>query len=54
MRHGLGSHRVRQAEQFSLQWKEVDLDRAILTLSATKAGGVQYVHYNDEAKAILR
>jgi integrase len=45
---------LRQAEQFRLQWKDVDLERGLLTLSATKAGGVQYVHLNDEAKAILR
>jgi integrase len=45
---------LRQAEQFRLQWKDVDLDRGLLTLPATKAGGVQYVHLNDEAKTILR
>lgn len=45
---------LRQAEQFKLQWKDVDLERGILTLPTTKAGGVQYVHLNEEAKAILR
>lgn len=45
---------LRQGEQFRLQWKDVDLDRGILTLPATKAGGVQYAHMNEEAKAILR
>ncbi len=45
---------LRQAEQFRLQWKDVDLERGILTLPTTKAGGVQYVHLNEEAKAILR
>ena len=45
---------LRQAEQFRLEWKNVDLDRGLLTLPTTKAGGVQYVHLNDEAKAILR
>lgn len=45
---------LRQAEQFRLQWKEVDLERGILTLPTTKAGGVQYAHVNEEAKAILR
>jgi integrase len=45
---------LRQAEQFRLQWKDVDLDRGLLTLPATKAGGVQYVHLNHEAKVILR
>ena len=45
---------LRQAEQFRLQWKDVDLERGLLTLPTTKAGGVQYVHLNEEAKAILR
>lgn len=45
---------LRQAEQFRLQWKDVDLERGILTLPTTKAGGVQYAVLNDEAKAILR
>ena len=45
---------LRQAEQFKLHWKDVDLERGILTLPTTKAGGVQYVHLNEEAKAILR
>ncbi|OYT21240.1 MAG: hypothetical protein CCU26_02325 [Nitrospira sp. UW-LDO-01] len=37
-----------------MQEAEVDLERGVLTLSTTKAGGVQYAHLNDEAKAILR
>ena len=45
---------LRQSEQFQLQWKDVDLERGILTLPTTKAGGVQYAHLNDEATAILR
>lgn len=45
---------LRQAEQFRLQWKDVDLERGILTLPTTKAGGVQYAHLNAEAKMILR
>lgn len=45
---------MRQSEQFRLQWGDVDLERGILTLRTTKAGGVQYVHLNEEAKAILR
>jgi integrase len=32
----------------------VDLERGVIALSATKAGGVQYVKLNQEAKAILR
>ncbi len=31
---------LRQAEQFRLQWKDVDLERGILTLPTTKTGGV--------------
>lgn len=45
---------LRQNEQFRLQWKDVDLERGILTLPTTKAGGVQYAHLNEEAKMILR
>jgi integrase len=45
---------LRQAEQFRLQWKDVDLERGLLTLLVTKAGGVQYVHLNEEATVILR
>jgi integrase len=32
---------LRQSEQFRLHWKEVDLERGMLTLLVTKAGGVQ-------------
>lgn len=45
---------MRQSEQFRLQWKDVDLERGLLTLPTTKAGGVQYVHLDEEAKSILR
>lgn len=45
---------MRQMEQFSLRWADVDLEMGIITLPTTKAGGVQYVHLNEEAKAILR
>jgi len=38
---------LRQSEQFRLQWKDVDLERGLLTLLVTKAGGVQYVHLNE-------
>jgi integrase len=31
----------------------VDLEKGILTLPSTKGGGVQYVHLNEEARAIL-
>ncbi len=30
------------------------MERAVLTLPTTKAGGVQYVRLNDEAKALLQ
>jgi integrase len=45
---------LRQSEQFRLQWKDVDLERGLLTLLVTKAGCVQYVHLNDEATTLLR
>lgn len=45
---------MRQAEQFSLRWESVDLERGVLTLPTTKGGGVQYVRLNEEAKALLR
>lgn len=45
---------LRQSEQFRLQWKDVDLERGLLTLLVTKAGGVQYAPLNEEAKEILR
>jgi integrase len=45
---------MRQAEQFSLRWEHVDFDRGLIALPATKAGGVQYVKLNEEAKVILR
>ena len=45
---------LRQSEQFRLQWKYLDLERGLLTLLVTKAGGVQYVHLNEEAMTILR
>jgi integrase len=45
---------LRQSEQFKLQWKDVDLERGLLTLLVTKAGGVQYAPLNEEATTILR
>jgi integrase len=45
---------LRQAEQFRLEWAHVDLERGFLTLPMTKAGEVQYVPLNKEAKEILR
>lgn len=45
---------MRQVEQFSLRCEHVDFERGLITLPATKAGGVQYVKLNGEAKLILR
>ncbi len=45
---------MRQLEQFSLRWEHVDLERGTLCLPTTKAGGVQYVRLNEEAKILLR
>jgi integrase len=45
---------MRQMEQFSLRWEHVDLERGVLTLPTTKAGGVQYVRLNEEAKMLLQ
>lgn len=45
---------LRQAEQFRLEWAHVDLERGFLILPMTKAGEVQYVLLNEEAKEILQ
>jgi integrase len=45
---------LRQMEQFELKWGDVDLERGLLTLPTTKAGDVQYVYLNEEAKTILQ
>lgn len=45
---------LRQAEEFRLQWKDVDLERGLVTLGTTKSGETQYVHLSTEATAILR
>jgi integrase len=45
---------MRQMEQFGLRWEHVDLERGVLTLPTTKAGGVQYVRLNAEAKTLLQ
>jgi integrase len=44
---------MRQMEQFSLRWQDVDFKRGLVTLPQTKAGRVQYVRLNQEAKDIL-
>lgn len=45
---------LRQMEQFGLKWADVDVERGLLTLHATKAGDAQYVYLNEEAKTILQ
>lgn len=45
---------LRQKEQFSLKWADVDLAGGRITLSETKAGGVQHLYLNEEAREILR
>lgn len=45
---------MRQTEQFSLKWADVNLERGVVTLPKTKAGDVQYVLLNDEAKQLLQ
>jgi integrase len=45
---------LRQMEQFSLRWEHVDLERGVLTLPNTKAGDVQYVRLNEEAKRLIQ
>ena len=44
---------LRQEEQFSLRWVDVDLKQGLITLPTTKAGDVQYVQLSEDAKAIL-
>ncbi len=45
---------MRQTEQFSLTWAQVDLSRGLITLPTTKAGEVQYVRLNEEARQVLQ
>ena len=45
---------LRLGEQFRLRWADVDLDRGLILLPETKAGTVQYVRLNEEAREILR
>lgn len=45
---------LRLSEQFSLKWEWVDIERGMITLPRTKAGGVQYARLNAEAQGILR
>jgi len=45
---------LRQSEQLTMEWANVNLELGIVTLPETKAGGVQYAPLNEEAKDILR
>jgi len=45
---------LRQKEQFTLQWRDVDEERGIITLPQTKAGEPQYIYLNREAITILK
>jgi site-specific recombinase XerD len=45
---------LRLSEQFSFRWADVDLEQGLVTLPKTKAGQIQYIFLNAEAKAILR
>jgi integrase len=45
---------LRQSEQLTMEWANVDLELGIVTLPETKAGMVQYAPLNEEAKEILR
>lgn len=44
---------LRRSEQFGLRWTDVDLTQGILTLRRTKAGSVQHLPLNEEAKRLL-
>lgn len=44
----------RVGELQNLKWKDVDLDRSLLTLPETKAGERQFVYLNEPAAAVLR
>jgi integrase len=44
---------LRKAEQFSLRWADIDLERGLITLPHTKSGMVQYVPLVEEAKEIF-
>ena len=45
---------LRQEEQFTLRWSQIDLERGLITLPTTKAGDCQYLPLNEEAITILR
>ena len=45
---------LRLGEQMKLRWADVDFTTGLIALPETKAGKIQYVPLNYEAKAILR
>lgn len=45
---------LRQTEQFSLQWKWVDLDNSVLTIPMSKSGKTRHVPLSEGAKMLLR
>lgn len=45
---------LRQGEQFSLQWKWVDLDNSVITIPMSKSGRTRHVPLSEGAKGILR
>ena len=45
---------MRQAEQFSLQWKHVDFENGVATIPMSKSGKTRHVSLSDGAKSILR
>jgi integrase len=45
---------LRQGEQFSLQWKWVDLDNSVLTIPMSKSGRTRHVPLSEGARSILR
>ena len=45
---------LRQGEQFSLQWKWVDLDNSVITIPMSKSGRTRHVPLSEGAKTILR
>jgi integrase len=45
---------LRQEEQFSLKWDQVDLENAVLTLPMPKGGRTRHVPLSEGAKTILR
>lgn len=45
---------IRAGEQFRMQWKDIDLERRILTIPKTKNGDTRYIHLNETATAAIK